>query len=254
MLTRDLLRFNLHKGEIFPRFVDVANRNLETLAQELIEVYSLGTGQSSEEIAESVQPLINAYRSPLIAKGINKLLLDRCSFQEPDPDHDRFRLELFTRSAHYLRQGGHGDLGHFRAAVATHFSMEPDHLAERLFADLPARQPLLTFKPIEPKALLERYNLAQAQGLLCLSTGMTVEIQETKVTRSRQLLRYLKFFRLMATVRPLPKGAFRIIVDGPLSLFHNTQKYGLLLASFLPAVCKMARWHMEAEVRLPNHK
>ena len=42
----------------------------------------------------------------------------------------------------------------------------PEMVANGLFADLPGAQSLVRFEPPEPTALLHRYNLAQAQGIL----------------------------------------------------------------------------------------
>ncbi len=253
MLTKDLLRFNSRQGRIFPRFLDVHNKLLLNLAEELTGLYDSGRGQSREELAELAAPIINGHRSTLIAKGLNKLLLDRCDFQEPDGELEAFRQRVFETAAQRMREPELNNLRTFRQAVGENLGMEPDPLAERLHADLPIRQPLLAFRPMSGEKLLHRYNLAQAQGPLIWSDALTLRFKEPAIGKRRQFFRYLKFFRLLATVRQEGPGAFFIKLDGPLSLFDNARKYGLQLAMILPAICLLGQWRIEATVRIGNH-
>ena len=54
------------------------------------------------------------------------------------------------------------------------------------------------------------------------------------------VLRLVKFYRLLCEVETVAEGVYKLRLDGPLSLFLSTQKYGLQLALFLPAIllCK----------------
>lgn len=251
MLTRDLLRYNTTRnGRIFPRFLDVQSQLLLNLAQELTALYESGDGASREELAELATPIINGHRSILIAKGLNKLLLDRCAFQEPDGELEALRMAVFETAAGCMREPGMNSLQTFRQTVGQAMTSEPDALAAALHADLPVRQPLLGFRPISPVNLLHRYNMAQAQGPLLWADRLTVWIREPQLGRRRQFFRQLKFFRLLAQVAPDGPGGFRIDLDGPLSLFDSTRKYGLQLASFLPAVCVLENWRIQARVRI----
>lgn len=251
MLTKDLLRFDRRNHKIIPRFLDVQNKPWQMLGQNLAELYQNGIGQSREELNETSQPLINGSRSPLIAKGLNKLLLDRCTFQEADDELETFRMQVFQISAKQFVQPGMNQLENYRQAMAQNMGVEDaDTLSKSLHADLPMRQQLLNFKPLSPENLLHRYNMAQAQGPLFWSNGLEIEMIESDVGKRRQFFRYLKFFRLLATIHQHKTGHFRIQVDGPLNLFDNTRKYGLQLASFLPAVCPLNQWSIKAEVRI----
>ncbi len=103
MLTKGLLRFSRNRqSQIFPRFLKVDDKITLLLVEELAELYTTGIEQSQEELSELAQPIINAHRSPLIAKGINKLLIDRCQFKEPDLDVAPFRAKVFATSASLL--------------------------------------------------------------------------------------------------------------------------------------------------------
>lgn len=252
MLTKDLLRFGRSRqDQIFPRFLSPEDRVTLQLAESLSALYEVGQGQSREELAEQVQPIINGHRSPLIAKGLNKLLLDRCRFREPDGEVEAFRAQLFATAADLLTHDdpNMNDLSRFRAAVADRHQRPPDELAAALYGDLPLRQPLEQFKTVTAERLIHRYNLAQAQGLLFSASVMMLTFDEPDVGRRRFFFQHLKFFRLMTRVYRQGKQGYRLELDGPLSLFDQTRKYGLRLASFLPVVPLLSRWSLRAEIK-----
>ena len=254
MLTWNLLRYTLRKGKLIPRFLDVENLMLQELAQKLTLPFETGTGQSQEELAEVAHPIINAHSSPLVAKGLNKLLLDRCKFQESDDAVESQRMQIFEQAAIHLQRPDMDNLTHFRQAVGQGMEQDPDLLAAQMYADLPLRQPLLSFRTLSPLALLHRYNMAQAQGPLIRANEMTIQFTEPAVGKRRQFFRYLKFFRLLARISSLGRGGYRMRMDGPLSLFENTRKYGIKFARFLPAVCTLAKWSLHARVMTPEGK
>ncbi len=252
MLTKDLLRFSRNRqSRIFPRFLNVDNKAALLLAEELGDIYKTGIESSREELAELTHPVINGYRSPLIAKGINKLLLDRCEFQEPDSAVEPFRTGVFATAAELLKSADAkmDSLTHFRNTVGKRHDMDADDLAAALHGDLPIRQPLLQFKEITSERLLHRYNLAQAQGLLYNSSHMTLTFNEPDVGRRRFFFRYLKFFRLMARIYKEGAGRYRLELDGPLSLFDQTRKYGLQMANLLPVIVLLSQWSVTAKVK-----
>ncbi|MBM4397032.1 MAG: DUF790 family protein [Deltaproteobacteria bacterium] len=119
--------------------------------------------------------------------------------------------------------------------------------AERaLFADLPAARRLVA-EPSQPSTpdLIERYNLALAQGLLLRAQRVRVAVS----SGFKAVLRYARLARLVSVVEPDRAGGGVIVrVEGPLSLFRVTTKYGLALASWLPALTRAPGWRLVADV------
>jgi predicted nuclease of restriction endonuclease-like RecB superfamily len=124
-----------------------------------------------------------------------------------------------------------------------------EQIEQGLFADLRSEQRLVKFKDITAERLLERYNVALAQAVLLRSTGVQVVLRHEPPQRYRQLLRLVKFHRLVCDVEPHAGNAFCLRLDGPLSLFSATQKYGLQLALFLPAILQCKDFDLKAELR-----
>ena len=62
----------------------------------------------------------------------------------------------------------------------------------------------------------------------------------------KSILRYAKLARLMHTVRREQTGRYRFDFDGPSSLLHNTHRYGVAMARFLPGLLSCRRWQLWA--------
>ena len=121
-----------------------------------------------------------------------------------------------------------------------------------IYGDLPDFELLTAFRELEPGELLCRYNTALVQGLLMNTSQLTIDLPEAETAELRKLVKFMKFFRLLAEIDAPRPGELRLQVSGPFALLENSRKYALQLASFFPAVLKMKRFRLEAEIRLPN--
>src|SRR5205085_4901293 len=93
------------------------------------------------------------------------------------------------------------------------------------------------------------YNLSQAQALLyhCIEMHLTVE---TQIPESyRELFSAIKAYRLIHTIEGSPASGYEVRLDGPVSLFQRSQKYGIQMAVFLPALLLCRGWRMRAEIQ-----
>ncbi|ELZ40815.1 hypothetical protein C463_14525 [Halorubrum californiense DSM 19288] len=103
--------------------------------------------------------------------------------------------------------------------------------------------------------LLTRYNLALAQAVLYDATEMRIRVWDHFGT----VFSYVKLFGLMHRIYPIDADGERVtstdqaagyeaVLDGPASLFSQSQKYGIRMANFLPALPLCDRWEMTAEI------
>lgn len=258
MLTKDLQRYRIVKGFVRPQFVRTDDEALRQFAGQLLAVYSLNGSPSRSEIAESAEPLINTWKDLKLAKGLNKLLQDRCEFRhETANDVAELRHRVFAVSAALLRQS-HPGYDDYCRMMTEHVGVAAEALHDRLYADLPENERLSRFKELDPGQLLERYNCSLVQSLLLQARSLTLRVVEPEAAKLRRMIKYLKFFRLLARIYAEDAGVaaandlgatrLRFEVDGPASMFENTHKYGLQLASFFPAVCDLAQWQLDTEV------
>ena len=86
--------------------------------------------------------------------------------------------------------------------------------------------------------------------------ALTVYLPEIGIAKLRQLLKYLRFNKLLAKISYCQTREKTILleIDGPLSLFVQTQKYGINLANFFPAILHQPKWGLDAEVRIRKNQ
>ncbi len=261
MLTKDMLRVRVAGDRVIPKFVKTDDPKLLGLARQLLDFYRPDRGLTRGEISESAEPVVKSCKDLKLASGLNKIIQDRCEFTHPaECDYAEIRRRLFAKSAEALRNAPDNiDFAGFKAQVMDGFESEADLDKDGVYADLPENEHLVNLKLLSPKELLERYNVSLVQSLLITCEKLTVRVASPEAGQLRKLFKYLKFFRLLAKIIPesetgddeLP-SKLRLEIDGPASLFDNTQKYGLQLAVFFPAVCALSNWELKAEVKYKN--
>lgn len=255
MLTADLVRARVVKGEVKPRWVDAKDPELLGLAEEMVGLFAQHVGKTRGALDDALTTLLGEGTDYLLHRGLAKLLSDRADFEVASTvDPRELREAVFDESARHHPIVGVTDVLHdttremVLARVGERFSMDAETLSRCLYADLESEQVMTKGPDLEPEALLQRYNLALAQAVLLRATGLSITVGRGDPARYRQLFRWVKFFRLMHRVGGTADTGYALQLDGPLSLFQQSQKYGLQLAEFLPALLKCEQWEAEAEV------
>jgi uncharacterized protein len=265
MLTGNQVRVRFSRDQIIPIYLDTEDANWRDAALRLLELFRGQEGRTRGELDDDLIDAIGNDPSQLVYKGLGKLLEDRCEFEVVSGvPPDEVREAVFTRAAKH-RQGDVADvsasdpisgvrLPSFDRSIvldetAQFLGITREAVEHSLFADLKSEQRLVRFKDISPERLLQRYNVALVQAVVLRSTQVRIEIRKESSVRTRQLLRKAKFHRLVCEATSLKPDGIRLQLDGPLSLFSSTQKYGLQLALFVPAVLPCNDFRLEADVR-----
>ena len=84
--------------------------------------------------------------------------------------------------------------------------------------------------------------------MLFKAVELEIRIDGGSVKRHRELFRKIKFFQLMHRVEGDAKAGYLIRLDGPLSVFKSSGRYGLQMASFLPTLLHFERWSLSAKL------
>ena len=256
MLTKDLLRYHISGKRIKPDLVDTADPFLLHFAERLLALYEGSISLRRGELEELARSEVNVHRDLKLARGLLKELDERSEYlpagETPFPER---RAELFSASAERIRSGTLPEkMEDLRQGI---FAEELKKFPRgEIYGDLPENECLLRVKKTFPKELLERYNMDLVRSLLLYSSRLEVTAEEGDVQELRRVFKYLKFFRLLCKASTLPgkkKGEaakFHFVIDGPASVLDNSVKYGLLLASFFPAVCRLRNWEILSEITL----
>ena len=269
MLTKELLCFRTNKGKILPKLIEPEAPKLLRIANELVAAFSESVGEVRETLEWRTKQVLDRYPlNALVGRGLEKLLLDRPEFDtEAKMELTKLREKIFSSSAALLsgkeeirlrgfKMGVDVDLESYQREVARSMGITAEELSRQLYKDLPPFQQVLHFRGMTATGLLHRYNCAQIQGLLLRCESLTVYMPESGTAKLRQLLKYLRFNKLLAkiTYDQTRKKTILLEIDGPLSLFVQTQKYGINLANFFPAILHQPKWGLDAEVRIRKNQ
>lgn len=255
MLTGNLVRVRTTRDAILPLYLKSASPEWLEVAESLLMIFRQGVGMSRGEIASEIDELIGEGMATLAHRGLAKVLEDRAEFEVvADQPPELIREKVFAAAAARrlaLRQSGHREKfprAEILEEVGQELGIAPEAITGSLFADLKDENRMLRFDELDAQKLVERYNVALAQAVLLRSTRLTVEVRGEGPTRYRQLFRWLKFHRLLHQVQGSMADGYTIQIDGPMSLFAATNKYGLQMALFLPALLLCRNFRLDAEI------
>jgi hypothetical protein len=269
VLTKDLLCFRTKSGKIQPKFIDTTAPKFLKIAFELTELFSGSVGEERGTLENRSKQVLERFTLGItVGRGLEKLLLDRTEFDTESKDELlELREKVFSNSSALMRKHEYSGLYNsdcsekdilesYRKALAGSIGITSENLSDQLYSDLPPFQKVIKFRKITGEALLHRYNCAQVQGLLLRSEKIKLKLPESSTASLRQLLKYVRFNKLLAKISFDHKKSKSIDmqIDGPLSMFLQTQKYGLNLANFFPAVLHQQEWEMDATVRIHKNR
>ena len=251
MLTSDLA-INWRRGDkIFPRLIHTDDAGFLLDAENLIAIFEDYVGKTRSELEAELEEYVGTGTDYRILRGLIKLLLDRCEFETAsvaEPEEIRRKVFLRARKFQPVLPDSERRAEILRLA-AEEFQTDAGTIYSNLYADLSRNQKLISFEaPPMPKDLLDRYNLAQAQALLYKCVEMKIRVAPGETVNYRAIFGWIKHFGLIHSVRGNAANGYEITLTGAASLFHRSQKYGIRMAVFLPALLLCADWKMRAEI------
>jgi predicted nuclease of restriction endonuclease-like RecB superfamily len=249
MLTADLALSWQRGAHIKPRYIDAEDADWLDAASALIELFREHQGCTRAELEAALEEYVGAGTDYKILRGLIKLLLDRAEFAagvEVVPADLRRAVFLKARAAHPITD----ERGREQVLLEAgqEIGCAPELVRANLYADLPKNQRLVEFEETDARALVELYNVAQAQALLYRCVRMRLSIEPQGAEGYRELFGAIKAYRLIHTIKGSPADGYEIELDGPVSMFHRSQKYGIQMAVFLPALLLCKGWRMRAEI------
>ena len=254
MLTADLAQSWYRKGRVGPRYIAVGDARYLRDAEALISIFDEHLGRERSSLDAALAEYVGTGTDYKIMRGLIKLLMDRCTFETAatvEPSEIRRALFLKARELHPLGADA-GARTRVVAEVAAALNCAPSELLAGLYADLPEQQRLIEFENLQAGELLDLYNLAQAQALLYRCVEMRLWVEPQAPESYRELFAAIKAYRLIHTIRGSAAEGYEVRLDGPVSMFHRSQKYGIQMAVFLPALLLCANWRMRAEITLKS--
>jgi predicted nuclease of restriction endonuclease-like RecB superfamily len=248
----------LYRGRLQPHRLSASDERTVEAAKSLCRLYDKHLGHPRRELegaASSAEEELGSRLDPRrgfkVVRALAKLLDEHAEWSEPatsDPYTLRTRIFELAAALPEPPASEPGLLGsptrdEILSQVAHETGLEDP--ASAMFADRQGAQVLVGFDRPEPEELIERYNVAQVQALLYSASALTVDLGPD--ADARLVFHYVKLLGLVYSLETLEPG-YRLTLDGPLSIFGGTRKYGLRLAKLLPGLLLTSPWSLSAEI------
>ena len=250
MLTADLVQVSIRRGEVHPKYIRPDDAENLELAAALIRIFEGHAGKPRHELSSELEQLSGTGTAFIFHRGLAKLLLDRCEFEtDASIEPAELRRCVFEKAAATYRQDDTTfDRGRVIEQAGRELEISPDQFDRNLYADLKDEQILQEFNKCSAEWLLLRYNVALAQAVVLRAIRLEVQLRGQAPARYREIFRKIKFFQLLHQIEGTASTGYHLVLDGPLSLFKSSQRYGLQMASFLPTLLHCDDWTLEASL------
>ena len=239
MLPQRLLDLDLDSDSVRPRYLTTRGH---LWVQSLLDTLTACVGQPRDVVERRLQRPPRQGESWFAWRALAALMQRRHGFEvSACAKPARLRQALFRQAG---EAGPVEDRALVLARAAAELEVSPRELERDLYADIPAAQVLRPLaEPAGVDRVIEDYNLALAQGLARHAERLRVTMEGN----IKAVLRFAHLRRLLCQAEQDPAGGpVRLSISGPLSLFHQTTKYGNAMAAWLPVLVRAPRWRLEA--------
>ena len=259
MLSSDLLRTKTSRGKIEPLFcaLDFGNGTDYELANKLVTFFenTHKKGMQKGELLKKIATLESEFDYKLV-RGLFALLERRSVFKPNLSSQINFvliRQSLFQESSARGLALSNLQRQKIIQTVANRFNLSVKDIETIMWADREENLSLKKFDFISPKNLLLWYNLSLTQTLLFRCA--TLEFFIEGGIHWKHVLRNVKKLGLMYNLEyqlQSDPNSIRCTIEGPLSLFKMTDKYGTSMAKLLPQIIGAPIWSINGSIVRKN--
>ena len=259
MLPSELLRTKIGRGKIMPLFctANFGNGSDYELANKLIVFFTNAQKdkQCKGDLLQKSGLLESEYDYKLV-RGLFTLLERRCIFERLNSLSTiatpmLIRQKLFEESS---KQGlALSDLQRQEIIqqIANQMHISFDDVETLMWSDKDENLVLTQFDTINPKDLILWYNLSLFQTLLFKCTELEFYVKGGVYWK--EVLRNVKRFGLMYNLEyhsedDADEDSIKCVLEGPLSIFKMTDRYGTSMAKLLPSIVGTPTWKINGSI------
>ena len=265
MLSAELLRTRTSRGKITPLFcaTDFGNGTDYELANRLVVFFANAQKEKQRKgsLLQKIKLLEGEYDYKLV-RGFSALLERRSVFE---PSHSSpssssvaavtiatpmmIRQKLFEESSKQGLALSDSSRQEIIQHVANQMHILPSDVESLMWSDKDENLVLAQFDAISPKDLILWYNLSLFQTLLFKCTKLEFYIKGG--LHWKQVLRNVKRYGLMYNLEYDSKNdsdSITCMLEGPLSLFKMTDRYGTSMAKLLPSIVGTPFWKINGSI------
>ncbi len=235
----------VHGGALRVGYLADENGRIVPFLDRMLRLVRRLEGRSLETVAEALRRQERRVRDASRLAGISRALLEWCEFVAP-PGAEQLHV---VRQHAFAARGGAwppvpGDSLLPYVESAQSLGIDAADLQRTLYDDRPGARVLRTVPEVTGRALLARYNLELARGVL--RDAVRVEL----LARGgwRDVFRAVKAAGLMHELVRSGKR-YRLLLTGPAAAFLvRPTRYGVRFARVLPVLARAPGWRVRAEL------
>ena len=259
MLSSELLRTRINQGSIMPLFCtsDFGNGTDYELANKLIVFFvnAQKDKQRKGDLQQKIMLLESEYDYKLV-RGFVALLERRSVFGQLKPPSSIatpmfIRQKLFEESAKQGLALSDPQRQDIVQQVANQLNISSETVADIMWSDRDDNLILTQFDTINAKDLIWWYNLSLFQTLLFKCTQLEFYVKGGLYWK--QVLRNVKRYGLMYHLEyhsedDKDDDSMKCVLEGPISLFKMTDRYGAAMAKLLPSIVGTPMWKINGSI------
>ncbi len=244
LLPSNLFSAKVLKGKVSPRYLALDDFSV-ALAQEMIGIFGQSLGKKKAFLTEKLEELETSGGGDYkIVRGLAAILDRRCTYVVDSKLEPMSTRTIVFEEASNRRIATLQEREQLLVELGARMNVSARELEDSLLKDLEAEQILSSFDPVNPELLVKVYNLALAQTALFKSVSM----EFTASGNWKRIFRDIKRLGLMYSVEKKTPDEYTVYLDGPLSLFKMTERYGTSLAKLLPTIVSGDSWSFKADL------
>ncbi|MGI0090581.1 MAG: DUF790 family protein, partial [Nitrososphaerales archaeon] len=244
MLPSNLFNAKIRKGNVRPNYLALDGNSI-ALAKEMIGIFEQNVGKKRAFLSARLEELEAAGATDYkTIRGLAAILDRRCTYIVDSKIEPMNARTVVFEEASKRRIATVQERGQLLSELSATMNLLPGELEESLFKDLEEEQVLTSFESASPLLFVQSYNLSLAQTALFKSVSMEFVASGSW----KRIFRDVKRLGLMYGVEKREAGGYTVFLDGPLSLFKMTERYGTSLAKLLPAIVSGESWSFKADL------
>ena len=259
MLPSELLRTKISRGKIMPLFstANFGNGSDYELANKLIVFFTNAqkAKQCKGDLLQKIGLLESEYDYKLV-RGLFTLLERRCIFGKLNSLSTiatpmLIRQKLFEESSKQGLALSDSQRQGIIQQIANQMHVSFDDVETLMWSDKDENLILTQFDTINPKDLILWYNLSLFQTLLFKCAELEFYVKGGVYWK--EVLRNVKRYGLMYNLEyhsedNADEDSIKCVLEGPLSLFKMTDRYGTSMAKLLPSIVGTPIWKINGSI------
>ena len=251
MLTKDLLRFRRINGKIIPQYLKNTDIKAQLLCRDILSKITSSIGYTKKELDKELQIILYSHKDLKLSKGIAKTIFSECVFNNLD-NFDFFseRKKIFEISNDLLTQTTNMSITEYHEHILNNLTeKQQNFINSGIFSDHPDYESLEQIKQnLTVEDIINKYNSWLLQSLIIYADQLEISFKTPNTKLLRNFISKLRFHRLLCRYEKGKNSTIKLIIDGPLNIVENSQKYGLQLAIILPYIYQFANWELKTQI------